>query len=74
MHQVWFSGHWIADGFQENTSWVTHKSKQFSVLRIDRPDDWLPAFVIVNRWGERTSKLRWWDRVLLAIAWPQHRT
>jgi hypothetical protein len=75
MRQAWVCtsrGHWITEGVRENTSWVTHKSNQFSVLRIDRLDDWLPAFDIVNRNGQRTHQLGWWDRVLLAVSWPEH--
>jgi hypothetical protein len=53
-------------------SWVTHRSEVFSVLRFDDEDKAVPVFRVVNKLGNELITLTWWDRLVLALAWPDH--
>jgi len=53
-------------------SWVMHRSRVFSVLRFDSDDKAVPVFRVINKLGNEIITLTWWDRLVLALAWPDH--
>ncbi|MDP9155274.1 MAG: hypothetical protein M3O74_13600 [Pseudomonadota bacterium] len=57
-------------GRDKTFSWLTHTSRQFSVMRFDDETKLLPNFRIVNRRGNEVFTLSWFDRLVLALAWP----
>ncbi|CAG9229033.1 hypothetical protein [Burkholderia vietnamiensis] len=65
-----FSEHHAPD---RRCAWLLHKSRVFSVVyRPAKAGSLIPRFRVIDSAGEDLLALRRLDRVLLAIAWPNH--